>query len=74
MRVKDLILKLEGMPRDAYIVIDNQVVANVELEEGRHKEGYMGDYWLPIANGTRDAVRFTRMTELSDGSLTDVKF
>lgn len=74
MKVKDLILALETMPKDAYIVIDNQVVQNIEWEEGRYKDHIMGSYWLPIDRGSKDAVRFTKLVELSDGSLTDVKF
>lgn len=74
MKVKDLILKLQDMPQDAYIVIDNYVVSSIELEEGRFKEGWVVDSWLPFLQGTKDAVRFTRLVELSDGSLTDIKF
>lgn len=74
MKVKNLILKLQDMPMDAYIVIDNMVVGNVELEDGRNKEGWLNETWLPLPTGKKEAVRFTRSVELSDGSLTDFKF
>lgn len=74
MKVRELVLKLQDMPQDAYIVIDDRVVDNIELESGRHKEGWLTDGWLPFSTGKRDAVRFTRLAELSDGSLTDIKF
>lgn len=73
MKVRELILKLQDMPQDAYVVIDNRIVDNIELESGRHKEGWLADGWLPFATGKKDAVRFTYVTELSDGSLTDFK-
>lgn len=74
MKVKDLLLRLQEMPKDAYIVIDNRIVNAVELEDGRFKEGYMVDGWLPFQNGNKEAVRFSYLSELSDGSLTDIKF
>lgn len=74
MKVRSLILKLQDMPQDAHIVIDNMIVDNVDLEEGRFKDGWMNNHWLPLDGGKHDAVRFTRLIELSDGSLSDFKF
>lgn len=67
MRVKDLIEKLENMPKDAFVVIDNQVVQDIELENGRDKEGYMVNSWKQLDHGNRQAIRFTVLHELSTG-------
>lgn len=74
MRVKQLIELLQDTPQDAFVVIDDQIIHSIEVENGRDKVGYMIDPWLPLEHGNRKAVRFTYMTELSDGSMTERKY
>lgn len=74
MRVKQLMELLQDAPQDAFIVINDEIIHSIEVENGRDKIGYMVDPWLPLAQGKSQAVRFTAMVELSDGSLTERKY
>lgn len=72
--VGDLLLLLKNVDPKTPIVIDNVQVHGFWLENGRTKSEYMNDGWLPLERGNKKAVRFTKLVELSDGTIEEICF
>jgi len=73
MNARELMAALENVPKDAEIVVGDKIVNAIEFENGRMKKGYLHDEWLPLEHGKQEAVRFTILRELSDGSIAALK-
>ena len=74
MKVKELKEKINGLPLDAEIIINNREVQGIAIENGRMKDGWFGGNWLPLDRGNKKAIRFTFLTEFSDGQIGDSIF
>ncbi|AXQ69359.1 hypothetical protein HOU02_gp366 [Caulobacter phage CcrBL9] len=70
--VEDAMAILASMPKKAVLVIGNECVAGLSLQEGRVREGYYNKSFKPLEGGRDQAVRFTTVTELSTGEVTEV--
>ena len=68
MRVKTLIEVLKKLHGDAEVYFpDGTEVTGAELCEGRLKEGYYSNYFIPHPKGKIEGVMFTHFEELSNG-------
>ncbi|AXQ69919.1 hypothetical protein HOU03_gp349 [Caulobacter phage CcrSC] len=63
---------LATMPKKAVLVIGGECVAGLTLQRGRVRDGYYNQHFKPHEDGRIQAVRFTTVTELSTGEVTEV--
>lgn len=70
MRVRELRMALEKMDGNAFVVINNQIVADVLAIKGRVGDGVKRwpDEFRRVENGCDSAVTFLCHTEFSDGT------
>ena len=69
MRVHELLVLLKDMDRNAYVVINDRVVASIEEIRGRvGGPNHWPDTFRRVDGGRDKAIVFLRRAELSDGS------
>lgn len=71
MRVHELIEALRKLDRNAYVVVNDTIVADVLEITGRAGDGqrHWPDSFRRVDGGKDKAVTFMRHTEFSDGSI-----
>ena len=71
LTVSNLIEILKKQPRDALVVIENDVVIGVDLQTGKLRDGYYNPEFRENPKGKIKALRFTKRTELSTGEVVE---
>lgn len=66
MTVAELIQFLQKAPRDALVVVNNEVVAGAQIVNGRVVDAYIREFQRS-AKGKHKAVVFLKHMEFSDG-------
>ena len=76
MKVRDAIAILKQIDGDVELIIDHRSVHGIETVKGRLKADYFGNtFTLVPEHKARDiVVRFTYLTEKSDGKTDTVAF
>jgi hypothetical protein len=72
LKIGELRRFLETLPNSAdegEVIVDGQTIVGTEIQIGRIQEGYLSDSFKKHEKGRVTALRFTRRTELSDGTI-----
>ena len=67
MTVKELIEKLKKVDQNSHVVVGDVIADDIVEEVGRVKEGHLTHHFKPHPKGKHSAIRFTALTEFSDG-------